>query len=136
MFEQIVLRKSSSGPALTLGEVAEALLFYRKVHLVLDYGGINSLIDSLGMRGLLALLQRGNVTATYTEEMLGVNTQTINRIQIHRFAIFKISGDQTVGTLKSRKDRLIYLLKRKGHDKREARRLAERFLGLYRVSSG
>jgi hypothetical protein len=33
MFERVVLSKSLVGPAITVGEIAEALLFYQNIHI-------------------------------------------------------------------------------------------------------
>jgi len=127
MFEKIVLRRSQSGPALTVGELAEALLFYQNVHLVLDYPTLSSLVDRISMRGLLSLLSRPNVSAIYCEETLGTHTEQVGAVQRHRFVAFTLAGDQKAGQLTSRKKRLEFILERKGHSRREARRLVERF---------
>lgn len=127
MFEKIVLRRSEHGPALTIGEVAEALLFYQNVHLVLDYGTLNGFIERIGMQRLLALLARPNVSAVYCEETLGTRTDRVGTLEAHSFIAFTFSGDQEIGQLTSRKKRLEYVLERHGHDKRNARKLVERF---------
>jgi hypothetical protein len=127
MFEKIVLRRSQSGSVLTLGEIAEAMLFYQNVHIIIDYGALHALIDTIGMRGLLGLLARKNITATYTEEMFATNTQTIGNRHLHNFTAFTVSGDRETGHIKSKQKRLEYLLHKKGHSWKEARTFAERF---------
>src|SRR5579862_2034433 len=112
MFEKIILRRSEGGPALTLGEIAEALLFYQNVHLVLDYGTLLALVESLGMGGLLSLLARDNVTAVYTEEMLATKTEANILEDLHTLVAFMVSGDQTTGDIASRRGRLEYLLQK------------------------
>src|ERR1700738_2597279 len=69
MFDKIVLHQSAAG-GLTLGEIAEALLFYRRVHIVLDVFVLWPLLDTLGERGLVELLSRDEVSAVYVEDML------------------------------------------------------------------
>jgi hypothetical protein len=128
MFEKIVLRRAQSGPALTMGDIAEGMLFYQNVHIILDQGALYGLIDTLGMRGLLDLLARKNVTAVYTEEMLCTRTNTVGGRQFHSFLAFTITGDKDSGHLDSRQQRLEQRLYKKGHARKEARRLAERFL--------
>ena len=49
MFEKIVLKRSIDGPPISLGELAEALLFYQNVHLVLDHSTLSHLIESIRM---------------------------------------------------------------------------------------
>src|ERR1700736_1047678 len=128
MFEKIVLRRSDTGVALTLGEVAEALLFYEKVHLVLDQGSLRSLIDSLGTQELLALLARKRLSAFYAEDMLTARHDTIGGTQYHSFASFVLSGRSGEQPRKGRKARLELILEKSGHSPHEARKLAERFI--------
>jgi hypothetical protein len=127
MFEKIVLRRSEKGPALTVGEVAEALLFYQNVHLFLDYGSLNGFIAKIGMPRLLDLIARPNVSAVYCEEMLGTRTDRVGVSEHHSFVAFTFAGDKDVGQLRSRKKRLEYILERHGYQKRQARRLVDRF---------
>tara|TARA_R110002074_G_scaffold402332_1_gene607509 strand:- start:15830 stop:17023 length:1194 start_codon:yes stop_codon:yes gene_type:complete len=128
MFEKIVLRRSDNGPSLTAGELAEALLFYQSVHLVLDYGCLNGLIKQIGMPTLVSLLTRPNVSAVYCENMLGTHTETKNNVATHSFVAFSFAGDKEVGALNSRKKILEYqLTKIHAYDKKQAKRLVERF---------
>ena len=127
MFEKIVLRRSDVGSALTIGEIAEAVLFYQNVHLVLDYGSLVGLIKKIGMPNLLSLLSRPNVSAVYSEETLGTRTDTLGPLQTHEFVAFMFTGDQTVGNLKGIKKRLEYIVERQGYKKKQARKLVERF---------
>jgi hypothetical protein len=127
MFEKIVLRRSEREPALTVGEIAEALLFYQNVHLVLDHGTLNGLLDIVEMEQLLELLARPNVSAVYCEEVLGTQTERVGAFELHGFIAFILSGHQDIGNLPSRKKRLEFILERKGYDKKRARRLVERF---------
>lgn len=127
MFEKIVLRRSEHGPALTVGDVAEALLFYQNVHIVLDYSTLVGFIKQFGMERLLALLARPNVSAVYCEESLATRTDRIGSFQPHSFVAMTVSGDQTIGELKSRRQRLEHVLERNGYAKKYARQLVERF---------
>jgi len=38
MFEHIVLRRTEGGLPISVGQIAEALLYYQKVHLFIDRG--------------------------------------------------------------------------------------------------
>ena len=127
MFEKIVLRRSDVGSALTVGEIAEAILFYQNVHLVLDYPSLIGLIKTIGMPTLLSLLSRPNVSAVYCEETLGTRTDTVGPLEIHEFVAFMFTGDQTVGELKGIKKRLEYIFERQGYNKKQAQKLVERF---------
>lgn len=127
MFEKIVLRRSEKGPPPTVGEIAEALLFYQNVHLVLDHSTLSTLIASIGMPRLLDLIARPNVSAVYCEESLGTYTNRVGVIEHHSFVAFTFSGNKEVGLIKSRTKRLEYILERHGYEKRQARKLVERF---------
>jgi len=127
MFEKIVLRRSDKGPALSIGELAEALLFYQNVHLVLDHASLNNLISKIGMPTLLSLLSRPSVSAVYCEEMLATRTESRGSVLSHSFVAFTYMGDKDVGPLHGRKKRLEHLLSRHGYGKRQTRLLVERF---------
>lgn len=127
MFEKIVLRRSDAGPALTAGELAEALFFYQNVHIVLDFPSLGGLISKIGMPTLLSLLSRSNVSAVYCEEIVGTHTENVGTMKSHSFVGVTLADSQNAGDLHSRKQRLEYVLHRHGYGKRQARRLVERF---------
>ncbi len=127
MFEKIVLRRCTSGEAMTLGEIAEAMLFYQNVHLIIDHGLLSGIVDLIGIEGLLDLLDR-NVTATYSPDMLGTSTTKIGAIDHHKFIGFQFSGDQEAGQLRGNHKVIERILVRKGYDKKKAGLLTERFL--------
>ncbi|MDR9839819.1 hypothetical protein [Herbaspirillum huttiense] len=128
MFEKIVLRRSSNGPAISIGDVAEALLFYQNVHLVLDYGSLNSLLNAIHMDGLLNLLSRKNVTAVYCEETLGISTTKIGAFEYYRPVAFWISGSEQDGPATTRRAQLIQTLTTSGYDKKQATKFADSFV--------
>ena len=128
MFEKIILRRSDKGPALSAGELAEALLFYQNVHVILDFASLNGLISQIGMPTIVSLLSRPNVSAVYCEDALGTRTETTNNISTHSFIAYSFAGDQKSGQLTSRKKLLEYILiKKHGYNKKQAKRLVERF---------
>tara|TARA_A100000171_G_C2134621_1_gene149272 strand:+ start:2254 stop:3453 length:1200 start_codon:yes stop_codon:yes gene_type:complete len=127
MFERVVLRRSLDGPAITVGEIAEALLFYQNIHLVLDYSSLVGLIKTIGMRNILKILSLPDVKATYIEEITGTHTKQTPTGPEYSLVVFMVSGHQDVGQLKSRKKRLEYILDRQGYKRSETKRLVERF---------
>lgn len=133
MFEKIVLRRSETGPALTAGDLAEALLFYQNVHLVLDFGTLGSFLSGIGSERLLHVLARKNVSSVYCEESLATHTQRYGASEAHNFVAFTFFGSKESGHLTSRRKRLEEIFSRHGHDKRASRKLAERFLKLVPV---
>lgn len=129
MFKKITLCSSGQDSALTIGEFAEALLFYQNVHLVLDYSTLTNFIEHIGIEKLLALLSRPNITAVYCEESLGTETQKIGVTEAHKFVAITIIGDKEIGKLTNRKKRIEFILQKRGHGKRAAAKLADQFLG-------
>lgn len=64
MFDHIVLNRSIDGPALSIGEIAEALLFYQNVHIILDHSTLINLISQIGHHNIIKLLSLPYVKAT------------------------------------------------------------------------
>jgi hypothetical protein len=134
MFEKVVLRRSETGVALTLGEIAEALLFYQDVRLVLDRNSIQSIIARLGVPELLALVRRKRLEVVYAEDMLVARHETIGGIQRNEFLTATISGKKDEETPRNtRRARLEATLESNGSTRREARRLSEQFMTLIPV---
>ncbi len=113
---------------MSAGQIAEALLFYQKVHLVIDRGTLLGLVKQIGMPQLMTLLQRQDFSAVYCEEMLGTSTDNVGAFQIHSFIAFTLSGDQSAGELRTAEDRLRFELERAGLPKAQARRFTKAFL--------
>ena len=128
MFEKIVLRRSEDGPTITIGELAQTLLFYQNIHIVLDYASLSGLVSTIGMPSLLSLLSRPNVSAVYCDQGLGTKTETRGVLQSHSFVAYTWSGDKDSGRLISRRKRFKYFLERQGYGKRQAKRFTERFI--------
>lgn len=128
MFDHVVLRRANGGQPVSAGQIAEALLFYQQVHLVIDRGTLLRLVKQVGMPQLLVLLQRPDFTAVYCEEILGTSTDNVGAFQIHSFVAFTLSGDQTAGDLKNVEDRVRFDLERAGLPKPDARRFTKAFL--------
>lgn len=129
MFEKIILRSSSNGQPITLGELSEALLFYSKVHLVLDSASITSLVRAIKMEGLLALINRKHVTAVYCDDMLRVFTETVGVMEYHKFTGMTVVGtqDDPEGTNSPMK-RIAYTLQKCGYEKKVALSFAKKFV--------
>lgn len=126
MFEKIVLRRSEGGPAISAGELAEALLFYQNVHLVLDTGSIQSLVSTVGTSNFLSLLRRQNVSAVFFDQMLGTRTETTGNDSGYSFVAITFRGTKD-GLIKGRKKRLAHQVERWGASPREAKRFADEF---------
>jgi len=139
LFEKVVLRRSVDGQTPTIGDVAEAMLFYKEVHLIIDTSFLTILVANLGRHNVLSLLSRDNVSATYVEEQLGIHTvSSPPSTKIHDFVTFQFAGSKAEGKLKSRDDRMVSRLIKSGLSKGQAVGFAEGFKrhSTYRTLSG
>ena len=100
MFEKMVLLRSEDGGGETLGEIAEGLLFYQQVHLILDRSTVINLVAKIGMDQLLNLLSRPGMSAVYCREMLGTMVQQVGALTHHSFVGMEIRGQASGRPLK------------------------------------
>lgn len=127
MFDHIVLNRSINGPSLTVGEIAEAILFYQSVHIIMDRSTLAGLIHKIGHHNVLKLLSYPHVKATYIEEFLGVHTIDSPYGPEYSLISAYISGGESVGDLKSSKKRLEYMLYQNGLSNKQAESFSSRF---------
>lgn len=130
MFEHIVLRRTESGLPITAGNIAEALLYYQKVHLFIDQGTLVNIIRQIGIDCVITLLRRNELSAVYCEEILGTKTDSVGVSQYHNFVELTILGNKDVGQLKNPVERVQYGLEKQGISKAEAKRFSKVFLDL------
>lgn len=128
MFESVVLRRKENGEPISAGQIAEALLFYQKVHIVIDRATLIQLVRQIGISCLIALTQRSDISAVYTEQILGTITNDVGLLKVHGYAAFTISGDGTSGPLERAVDRLQFELEKLGTRPTDAKRFARAFL--------
>jgi len=126
MFEHVVLRKSEGGSPVTAGQIAESLLYYQKVHVVIDRGTLSQLLKQIGIDRLKVLLKRPELSAVYCEEHLGTQTKSVGVTQFHDYLAFSVSGDQSV-KLNSPEERTAYDLERQGAPRKVAREFSKWF---------
>lgn len=130
MFEKAVLLGTPDAGGLTAGQIAESLLFYRAVHLVLDQRAIGALIPKLGCDGLIDLLHRDGVTATYVEGLPATISNAYGPLTAHGFGFFSHQPeDVPPGLLKGRKQNkfasLVSMLGRNNVAKADTKRLVQ-----------
>lgn len=129
MFEHTVLRRAEGDSPISAGYVAEALLYYQKVHLFLDRGTVFRLVSQIGPEPTMRLLRRPEVSAVYCEEQLGTHSESFGVTQRHNFIAFSFAGSQEVGRLRKPVDRLAYELETKFEiPKRQAKQFAKQFI--------
>jgi hypothetical protein len=75
-----------------LGMLAEALLFYDKVHLLLNRGTLTSLLLELGADGVDRLLDRPELRVSYLKQNFGTLSGSSGGLQSLNFGIFEVGG--------------------------------------------
>jgi hypothetical protein len=134
MFNHIVLRRSREGNSITAGQIAEALLYYQQIHLIIDQGTISNLAKKISLNGVLNLIRRPEVTAVYCEEMLATNTSTHANTQFHSYIAFMVAGFEQKN-LNTPAERLEFDLVRQGLEIKEVRKFVKEFLKLVPVKN-
>ena len=129
MFEHIVLRRAEAGANVSAGQVAEALLYYQRVHLIIDRGTLFNLIRQIGIEHVLTLLRRHELTAVYCEEMLATSTTVYAMTEFHGYAEITLAGNKDI-QLNTPEERLQYELERQDLAKKDVKRFVKEFLKL------
>jgi hypothetical protein len=76
MFESIcIARADFVGDSIDFGRLAEALVFYQKVHFLADHETFTALVRTCGSDTLLELCEMGSLQIHYAENTLGVATR-------------------------------------------------------------
>jgi hypothetical protein len=97
--------------------------------LALDSQSIRGLVQSFGANELTALLGRRRLTAVYAEDMLAANHESRGVFQVHSFTTATITGKKGGRIMmRSRRERLQYMLEMMEISGGDARRFADRFL--------
>jgi hypothetical protein len=89
MFETVLIRRHLDGTNLVdAGTIAEALLFYNRVHIVADSPLFTHILQAIGSRNLLRLLEMNRIMLTYVRGSALVLTNTLpSGMQFHNFGI-------------------------------------------------
>lgn len=133
MFEHIILRRAQDGFPISAGQIAEALLYYQKVHLFIDRGTLFKLVEQIGTDRILSLLRRSELSAAYCEEVLGTRTESFGVTKYHNYVAMTLAGHEDGTQLKTPLERLQYELERKGVQKQVATHFSKAFLDLVPV---
>ncbi|EUM28828.1 hypothetical protein [Enterobacter sp. BIDMC 26] len=127
MFDSIVLNRSIDGPTLTIGEIAEALIFYQNVHIVIDTSTLLGLIREIGNHNVIKLLSLPDIKTTFIEEFVGVYAGDSYNGREYALISAYFSGNEIEGEIKSWKKRLANMVSRQGYSKIESENFVERF---------
>jgi hypothetical protein len=77
MFNSVLVRRRASlSSSADAGVLAEALLFYNKIHLLVDYFELASWIEGVGAYNLIELLDRKFLTISYSKNITVTNCPT------------------------------------------------------------
>jgi len=125
MFEALILRarpNPATAQPLNLGELAEALLFYREVHVTADRSVLKQLLKEVGPELLLELLSELHLKITYLQDGFGIFTNTPGSVsERHAPGIYNIP-DLAFEEVLPRD--LEQVTGRRGYSRRMARRLS------------
>lgn len=89
MFDQVVIRRHESGGEIVdPGLLAESLLYYDNVHLLMSGAILRSLLRTIGPDTILALVEQKRLSATWLTDNLGMVTNTVGPISYHAFSAF------------------------------------------------
>jgi len=92
VFKRILVHKpAKSNQQVDLGLVAETLLFYQHMDLILDYGSLQGFVASIGMDNLVTLLERPEVTITFMGNAAGVHSQRKGLLEHHGFRFVQLA---------------------------------------------
>lgn len=127
MFESIVLRNSQEAGNVTLGAMAEALLFYQNTRVIIGHGMLVSLARGGLLSDIIGLVREGRLQAVHCEETLGTITNSYGVLQAHDFASFKLVGHENDRGA-NRLERVEISLRTQGIEPRTAKTLATAFV--------
>src|SRR6202795_192359 len=92
MFESSAFGRASLADVTSLGEFAECLLYYKKVHAIVDHGSFTRLARTCGTETLLGLVEDGHVAITYLENRPAVSTRPLGGREQHGFHLMQRKG--------------------------------------------
>ena len=94
MFDNIVIfrNRQDGGPPIDTGMLAEALLFYGNVHLLINRGTLGALWNDLGADGVDRLLDRPEIRLSYLRQNFGTVGSDQGGLRNYNFTIFEIGG--------------------------------------------
>ena len=92
MFNQITIHRGLSNSNFDIGSLAETMVFYKDILLLMDRGSLNSLIDAIGQETVIRLADEFGIKFSYHREMFATLTNTTNNVRTHNFTDIKVGG--------------------------------------------
>lgn len=127
MFESIVLRNSGDAGNITLGAIAEALLFYQNTRIIIGQGTLVSLARNGDLGAVLDLIKQGRLQAVHCEETLCTLSNPFGAVSTFDFASSMLVGHEEEHG-KNRLERVEISLRLNGIDRRKAKNQAQAFV--------
>lgn len=130
MFETITVRdRDTFSRSLDVGLLAETLLFYGQIHLLLDQGSLTALLKTVGPDHLQYLFDNGFAKGVFYRQNLCV----IRRNGFHEFGFAEVTGTTGGNKLKNNKEKIQYIFEKALGKSFATRKAANRFLGSVHV---
>ncbi len=127
MLESAIIRKQSQGTlAADPGLLAETLLFYGKVHIIANRGPLGALLQSIGPDIIIELIDAGELSITFIQNVPAVFNNTLNGITSHKLTFLRIAAAE--GRKLSPSDEIRQIFDRALGKSRQTRRAAERLI--------
>lgn len=92
VFNQVTIHRGLTANKFDVGLLAETLLFYSDVLLLLDRGSLHLMMDILDQDTILRLVNEFDLKLSYHREAFGAITRTTNGLAVHNFNDFKVGG--------------------------------------------
>lgn len=127
MFDSIVLRNSEDEGPITLGAIAEALLYYQNTRIIISPGTLDSLARTNSLEAVVKLVKEKRMQAVHCEEILCTSTQRYGATTAHDFAAFKTIGNKDERG-RNRAERIEISLRTLGLSHRQAKFQARDFV--------
>jgi hypothetical protein len=127
MFGQATIHRGLAGNSADLGLLAETLLFYNDVVLLLDYGSLALLLEALDHDTIVRLTTEFGVKVSYHRQSLATAMINLGGVQANAFMAVSPNGKQKNGRI-SIHDELLELIERKHGETRQSRKLAKHLL--------
>lgn len=113
-----------------LGTIAEALVYYGRVNLFVNGGGLAELIQKFGYDALVATLDLGALDLTFERQGYAVHTNTHGALEIHDFGNVALAGTAQGAKIETAADEIehqfIRLFGNSAESKNRARYLSDR----------
>jgi hypothetical protein len=126
MFSAVRIGRGEVNP----GAIAEALVYYGRVNLFVNGGGLANLIQKFGYDALIEIMDLGALDLTFERHAYAVHTNTHGTLEIHDFANIALSGTAQGATIETAADEIehqfIRLFGNSAESKSRARSLSDR----------